>query len=307
MTVKKVSFKPASMDSPDAITPGETRPQEDTKLEDVKPSNEDSQVDYSRLLELREAGRLVMEADELFNRNMMELESSTRERVQKIRPGGTSVLSREACLIVERLWVTFRAAALGKGYVALVVFVILTDILSTRDLECPTIDDVLQFLDAMAQHPVSDCAGHMKPLLFTLKRIHSHLIKILRFQYFDFEFRYGKTGAARAKALMEELVYKGELVKERSAVRKRFASRLTHTIARTWISRALTEGCISWDRVWVTLAALLLEKACCVDDSTTSARLPLNWGDIRIALQPGELSVRNLKASIRIRYVHRKR
>lgn len=175
--------------------------------------------------------------------------------------------------------------------------------------ECPKVEDIERFILVLTDCIKPKIEGKGKLSLSTMQNILELVVDLFTFMFQEFPVTYGQRGNRRMESLLDQLVKEDKLIKGRWSKRPRFKFKTIHRIARCWIESALNQGCSSWDRRWMSLAAMVLQAACAARaGEVLLARGYTNyecvcWRNIRITLENSDHpTVQDLRVSVRLRF-----
>ena len=164
----------------------------------------------------------------------------------------------------------------------------------------------------MTRHIVPGIRGKSAPSLVTIKGIWYQCISMLNFRHHKLKENYGTHHITRINVHLDQLVKRGLLIKGRWYKKQWFGFRVVEKLSQAWLEKAISEGCVSWDKVLLKLLNVVIM-------STLSARAGdiarshlykgdevLCWKDIELTLSSDatmSLSVQNLRARITLRFL----
>jgi len=178
--------------------------------------------------------------------------------------------------------------------------------------DCPTGEDIFRFVDTMTRHIVPAIRDKSAPSLVTIQAIWYQCISVLNFRHHDLKENYGKHQIARINVHLDQLVRRGLLIKGRWFKKQWFGFRVIEKLSQVWLETAISQGCISWDKVLLKLLNVVMLStlaARCGDIARSNfykGDEVLCWKDIELTLSSDATispSVQSLTAKIRLRFL----
>lgn len=134
-------------------------------------------------------------------------------------------------------------------------------------------------------------SGKDVPSLSSIQVRMQHLFFILRFHYNAFRENHYWTAKEKVHTFLHQQAREGKLIQGVYRERTWFGFPAVRHIVKMWLTRALMEGCHSWDRVWMYTCVVVLQMATFarIGDITKSDFYPenytLTWKDVNMFVQ----------------------